>query len=189
MDVMNFPEEFTCCNGRKSYAVESICIFFKRLAYGCRYLNMVPKIARPVPQLCMVSNLVMDYVYTHWNHSLSTLNQPWLSLDNLERFANATFQKSGALQKSNQRTLYNSHKKVCVIKCQSAAVPNDLVANLYATKWEFVVYLWWSRLSPPLTPIGSFTPFKGAGITQDERSWNSTMSRSVSCQWSGFLVT
>ena len=72
MDVMNFPEEFTRYNGLKGDAVEGICILLKRrFAYPCLYLDMISKIAKPVPQLCMVSNLVMDYVYTHRNHLLS----------------------------------------------------------------------------------------------------------------------
>ena len=87
--------------------------------------------------------------YTHWNHLLSTFNQPWLSANCLKFviFADAIFQKSGALQNSlgfvdgtvrpvsrpsrNQRVLYNGHKKVHALKFQSVAVPNGLVANLY----------------------------------------------------------
>ena len=59
---------------------------------------MIPRFARPVPQLCMASNIVLDYLYMHWSHLLSTLNQPWLSSDNLVRFAYATIQTGGALQ-------------------------------------------------------------------------------------------
>ena len=78
---------------------------------------------------------------------LTLLNQPWLSLDYLETFANATFQAGRALQNclgfingtvrpvsrlgKNQRVLYIGHKKVHPIKFQSVAVPNGLVANLY----------------------------------------------------------
>lgn len=147
IQVMNFPDTFKCYNGLTFDAVEGICIFLKRFAYPCRYLDLIPRFARPVPQLCLISNLVMDYVYTHWNHLLSTFNQPWLSPDNLEIFSTAIFQKSGALPNCfgfvdgtvrpvsrpghNQRVLYNGHKKIHAIKFQSVAVPNGLVANLY----------------------------------------------------------
>ena len=132
IDVMNFPDTVACYNGLKFDAVESTCIFLKRFAYPCRYLDMIPTFARPVPQLCLISNLVMDHAYTHWNHLLSTFNQPWLSANRLETFANAMFQKSGALQNClgvvdgtvrpvsrpsrNQRVLYNGHKKVYALK-------------------------------------------------------------------------
>ena len=85
-----------------------------------------------------------DGIYTHWNHLLSTFNQPRLSANCLETFANAIFQKSGALQNClgfvdgtvspvsrpsrNQRVLYNSRKKVHALKFQSV---DGLVANLY----------------------------------------------------------
>lgn len=114
----------------------------------------------------MPSNLVMDYLYTPWNHLLTSLNQPWLSLDNLENFTNTTFQASGALQTcfgfvdgtvrlvsrpgKNQRVLYNGHKKVHAIKFQSVAVPNGLVANLFgpvkgkrhSQEWIPIMYFW-----------------------------------------------
>ena len=88
----------------------------------------------------------MDHVYTTWNHFLSTFNQEWLSIQNLIKFSDAVYQKSGAIDNcfgfvdgtvrpvsrpgKNQKVLYNGHKKVHAIKFQSLAVPNGLVANL-----------------------------------------------------------
>ena len=40
----------------------------------------------------------MDFVYDTWNHLLSSLNQPWLSTNILEYFAQAIYQKSGAIE-------------------------------------------------------------------------------------------
>ena len=147
VDIMRLPDILTCYNGVKIDRIEGMCIFLKRFAYPCRYLDMIPRFARPVPQLCMISNLVMDHIYTTWNHLLSTFNQEWLSIQNLIKFSDAVYQKSGAIDNcfgfvdgtvrpvsrpgKNQRVLYNGHKKVHAIKFQSLAVPNGLVANLY----------------------------------------------------------
>ena len=144
---MRLPDILTCYNGVKVDKVEGMGIFLKRFAYPCRYLDMIPRFARPVPQLCMISNLVMDHIYTTWNHLLSAFNQEWLSIQNLIKFSDAVCQKSGAIDNcfgfvdgtvrpvsrpgKNQRVLYNGHKKVHAIKFQSLAVPNGLVANLY----------------------------------------------------------
>lgn len=79
-EVLNLPDEFTCYNGLTIGGIEGLCIFLKRFAYPCRYLDMIPRFARPVPQLCMTSNLVMDDLYTHlnhWNHLLTSLTFPW----------------------------------------------------------------------------------------------------------------
>ena len=107
---------------------------------------MIPRFGRPVPQLCMVSNAVMESLYTRWNHLLSVLDQPWLS-HNLETFCNAIYRKSSAISNcfgfvdgtvrpvcrpgKNQRVVYNGHKKIHALKFQSVAVPNGLVANLF----------------------------------------------------------
>ena len=147
VDIMRLPDILTCYNGVKVDRIDGMCIFLKRFAYPCRYLDMIPRFARPVPQLCMISNLVMDHIYTTWNHLLSTFNQECLSIQNLIKFSDAVFQNSGAIDNcfgfvdgtvrpvsrpgKNQRVLYNGHKKVHAIKFQSLAVPNGLVANLY----------------------------------------------------------
>ena len=109
---------------------------------------MVPRFARPVPQLCMISNAVMDDIYcTRWNYLLSTFNQPWLSAEKFHIFCDAVFQKSGELQNclgfvdgtiipvsrpgKSQSVLHNSRKKVHAIKFQLVPVSNGLLANLY----------------------------------------------------------
>ena len=81
MAVLGFPETFTSYNGLTVDGTQALCIFLKRFAYPCRYLDMMLRFARPVPQLCMTSNMVMDHLYTHCSHLLTSLNQPWLSLD------------------------------------------------------------------------------------------------------------
>lgn len=108
---------------------------------------MIPRIARPVPQLCMISNQIMNLLYTEWNHLLSSLNQPFLSPANLQQFADVIHQRGAALQNcwgfidgtvrpvckpgKNQRVLYNGHKKVHSIKFQAIATPHGLIANLF----------------------------------------------------------
>ncbi len=59
INVFRFPESFTCYNGTVVDAVEALCIALKRYAYPCRYVDLVPKFGRPVPHLCMISNLVI----------------------------------------------------------------------------------------------------------------------------------
>ena len=97
VDTIRLPDILTCYNGVKVDRIEGMCIFLKRFAYPFRYLDMILRFARRFPQLCMISNLGMDHIYTTWNHPLSTYNQKWLSIQNLIKFSDAVYQKNGAI--------------------------------------------------------------------------------------------
>ena len=125
----------------------ALSILLKRFAYRCRYVDLIPTFGKPVPQLCLASNHVMNLIYDQWSHLLISFEKPWLSPANMLEFAQVINEKGGALQNCwgfvdgtvrpvsrpgrNQRVLYNGHKKVHSIKFQSVAAPNGLVANLY----------------------------------------------------------
>jgi len=103
-DIYNLAEVFTlsnqivCYNGVNVDMVEALCIFLKRFAYPCRYVDMTPRYGRPEPQLCMISNAVMNKMYKKWNRLLTDLNQEWSSPDHLEEFAVAVHNRGAALE-------------------------------------------------------------------------------------------
>ena len=78
-DVLSSSDRIVCYNGVNVGMVEALCIFLKRFAYPCRYVDMIPRFGRPEPQLCMISNAVMNELYQTWNRLLTDLNQDWLS--------------------------------------------------------------------------------------------------------------
>ena len=55
-EVFTLPDRIVCYNGVNVDMVEALCIFLKRFAYPCRYVDMIPRFGRPEPQLCMISN-------------------------------------------------------------------------------------------------------------------------------------
>ena len=95
----------------------------------------------------MATNLVTDMIFDRFHHLFSNLQQPWLSSQNLQSFADAIHNRGAALNNCwgfvdgtvrpicrpsrNQRVAYNGHKRVHAIKFQSVVAPNGLVANLY----------------------------------------------------------
>ena len=146
--------------------MEALCVCLKRFAYTCCYADLVTRFGRPVPQLCMISNLVVDEIFDRYSHLLTDLNQPWLSRENLQIFANAVHNKGAALDNCwgfvdgtirpicrplrNQRVVYNGHKRIHAIKFQSVVAPNGMIANLLgllraggmtAGCWQCLVYL------------------------------------------------
>ena len=133
--------------GTKVDGIQSLCIFLKRFSYPCRYSNMISRFGRLVPELCLICNHDMNFVYDIWGHLLKTKNQQWFALVNLQLFID-TIHESGSpfdncwvftdgavrsicWSRKDQRIMYNSYKKVHVIKFQSVVDPNGLIANLY----------------------------------------------------------
>ena len=62
--ALNLPDEIVChlCNDLKADPTEALCALLKRLAYPCRYSDMIPRFGHPVAQLCMIFNQVVDNV-------------------------------------------------------------------------------------------------------------------------------
>ena len=145
--ALHLPENFRCSNGVVVNPVEALCICLKRFAYPCRYADLVTRFGRPVPQLCMVANHMVNFLYNRYGDLLNNLNQPWLAPENLQVYADAIYNKGAALDncwgfidgtvrpicrpKENQRVVYNGHKRVHALKFQSVVTPNGLIANLF----------------------------------------------------------
>ena len=94
-EVLDIPDIMKCPNGVLVDGMEALSALLKRFAYPCRFADMVPRFGRPVPQLCMITNRLMDYVFNEYSHLLTQLCQPWLSRDRLRHFA-ATIHDKGA---------------------------------------------------------------------------------------------
>ena len=79
-DALRIPDTITCnfYNDTVFHGVEALCILLRRLSYPTRYSDIIPRFARPVPQICMAFNHILDLIDNRWNQLLSNLNQPWL---------------------------------------------------------------------------------------------------------------
>ena len=97
-DVRTLPDRIIYYNGVNVDMVEICCIFLKRFAYPCTYVDMIPRFGRPEPPLCMISNAVMNELYQTWIHLITELDQVWLSPEHLEEFATVVHNKGAALQ-------------------------------------------------------------------------------------------
>lgn len=108
---------------------------------------MISRFGRPVPQLCMIYNQTLEFIFSHWGHLLTDWNKPWLTSRNLQNYANIIHRKGSALDNvwgfvdgtvrqcsrplEDQRTIYNGHKRVHGLKFQSISTPNGLIVNLF----------------------------------------------------------
>ena len=145
--ALRIPDRFVCPQGTVCSGMEGLCILLKRLNYPCRYSDMIRGFARPVPELCMLTNTVLDWVYATHGERLTSWNQPFLSRECLESYARTISEKGAPLTNcfgfvdgtvrqicrpgKNQRVVYNGHKRVHALKFQAVALPNGIVANLF----------------------------------------------------------
>ena len=135
--------------------MEGLCILLEQLAYPCHYSDMIPRFGRPVPEVSMMINVVLDWIYNEHGHHLSDFNQPFLSCASLRPYADVIHQKGGALNNcwgftdgtvrpichplENKQIVYNGHKLVYALKFQSIVTPNGRIANLYGPvgEWKY----------------------------------------------------
>ena len=145
--VMHIPHVITCYNGTACDSIEALCILLKRFAYPCRYLDMVPRCGRSVPELCIIAQHMSNWIFLYWGHLLNSFNQNWLSRDCLEVFANKIHHNGAPLDNcwgfidgtvrpvcrpgQHHRIIYNGHKRVHALKFHSVVTPNGLIANMY----------------------------------------------------------
>ena len=59
--------------------------------------DMICGFARPVPELCMLTNTVLDWVYATHGERLTSWNQPFLSRECLESYARTISEKGAPL--------------------------------------------------------------------------------------------
>lgn len=144
--LLGVPDKITCRQGTTCSGEEALFILLKRFAYPCRYSDMVSRFGRNPSELCLIYNEELDLVYEQHHHRLESWNQPFLTSEVLQSYADAIHHKGAPLQncfgfvdgtvrqiarpKYNQRTMYNGHKRTHAIKLQSFVVPNGIIANL-----------------------------------------------------------
>ena len=143
----NYRPPLRCPQGSVCDRIEGLCILLRRLAYPCRYSDMVSRFAKPVPVLCMVSNIVLNYIFDLHHHRITTWNNSILNPFAIQQYSDAVSDKGAALNNcfgfvdgtvrpicrpgEHQRLVYNGHKRVHALKFQAVALPNGLIGHLF----------------------------------------------------------
>ena len=146
-EVLRIPDTISTSNRMRVDGVEALCIFLKRFTYPCRYVDLILHFGRAVPDCSIISSQIMDHIYSTFSHLLSDFNLPILSQNKLEEYCDVIHAKDAPLTNcfgfvdgtvrpicrpgTNQRVVYNGHKRVHALKFQSLALPNGLIGNMY----------------------------------------------------------
>ena len=65
-DALGLPDEITFYNNIKGDFNETLYMLLKRFAYPFRYVDLVPRFARTVPQLFIIANHMTDCIFGEW---------------------------------------------------------------------------------------------------------------------------
>jgi len=149
-EVLEIPPTFKCQLRTVCDGMEGLCMLLRRLAYPCHYSNMIALFGRPVIELCMITNRVMDFTYDLHGHRITQWNPTILNSRLLEEYATAISDKGAALDNcfgfvdgtvrsisrpgEMQRIVYNGHKRVHALKFQSVATPNEHVRYVWTSE-------------------------------------------------------
>ena len=99
VEVLQIPNVVRCSNRQTIDPVEALCILLRRLAYPCRFGDIVPIFGRSVPELSNITSVMMAHMYDTYGHKLTNMNQPWLAPPRLQEFATAFSDEKFAREK------------------------------------------------------------------------------------------
>ena len=95
--ALNIPDVSYCPQGTICNGLEGLCFVLWRLAYPFRLSDLVSRFGRPVPELSIIFNEVISFVYEHHNYRIRQWNNLLLNPIQLERYAAAITIKGEAL--------------------------------------------------------------------------------------------
>ena len=130
-----------------AHQLEGLCLLLGRMAYPCRYSNLIPQFGRPAPELSMISNCVIDDIFNQHAHLIKQWNHEILNPYQLEIYADAIHTKGAAL----------NNFWICRWDCQSNILTNREPGNYLqwtqkdsrfeipvcnATRWAYGQHVW-----------------------------------------------
>ncbi|EDO35600.1 predicted protein [Nematostella vectensis] len=111
-EMLQIPDRLTLYQRSVCSGLEALCIVLKRLAYPCRYADMVAKFSRPVPVLCIINNHLMDYIYQTQSQRILQWNNTVMNPHALQAYADAiTSIVATSVAESNPSTTINANGK------------------------------------------------------------------------------
>ena len=78
-------------------SIEGLCLLLRHLAYPCHYVDLITLFGHAKQEISIISNLVLDAIYSVHKHLLNTFTAPWMSPRNLAAYCEAIHDKGAAL--------------------------------------------------------------------------------------------
>ena len=81
-----FPPKFVCPQGSISSGIEALCFRIKRLAYPCRFSDLIYRFGKPPPALSMIHNEIVDFIYSQYGYLVTEWRQSVSSAKSLQTY-------------------------------------------------------------------------------------------------------
>ena len=78
-ETLRLPNKFTGYQGTTCDSIEGLCLLLQRLAYPCRYVDLIPLFGRAKQEISIISSLVLDAIYSVHRNLLNTFTASWMS--------------------------------------------------------------------------------------------------------------
>ena len=96
-EALRLPNRFTGYQVTTCDSIEGLCLLLRRLFYPCRYGHLIPLFGVAKQEISIISNLVLDAVYSVHRQLLNSFTAPWMSPRNLAGNCEAIHNKGAAL--------------------------------------------------------------------------------------------
>ena len=90
-DILRISQRFICEQRSICDGLTQLCMLLKRLSYPCRMGDIISRFARPVAVINMITNTVINYIYSQHGHRITTWNHVLVNLEKLQIYANAIY--------------------------------------------------------------------------------------------------
>ena len=139
LNALRIPASFKCPQGTVCSGLEGLCLLLKRLAYSCRYL--ISTFGCPVPELCMIANTVLDWVFNEHGFRLISWNQPFLTPACLQESARAKTRQGSPLT-SCFGFIGGTVRPICRPRERAQAFSCAKISIRSSAKWSDSKSLW-----------------------------------------------
>ena len=95
--ALGIPDQFTCAQRTVCDGMEGLCMASRRMAYPCRYSDLISRFGRPVPVISMICNRVVDFLFNFHVQCITRWNPQLLDPASLQMYCDAIFRKGAPL--------------------------------------------------------------------------------------------
>ena len=70
VQTLGIPDYMWWYQGTRFSGIEGICLLLRRLAYPCRYSDLIPRFGRGEPEISMITKKMTDFVFDEHSHQV-----------------------------------------------------------------------------------------------------------------------